>query len=451
MQTFRRITLRPPKIHKFLGRISISAYLAMVVVIIFGANSASAASPISPTNKPTPLGGYENGELPSNLLIRVTPNCQVARASATSLSLMLASAKRRNISVTTRDCYRPLADQIAVRSAWASAGNSACAAAPTTSPTGKPRGTSIHGWGKAVDLGYGGGQFGSAGYRYLKSEAWRYGWNHPGWAEPGGSACPEAWHWEWVGDGGILHAETVEADRVAIVPSSGGHGYVVITGLGAVQTSGDAINYGAADQIPLNWVMVGAAPTHDRKGYWMVGADGGIFSFGNAQFYGSMGSEKLNKPVIGMTATPSGNGYWLVAEDGGIFSFGDAKFFGSMGGTRLNRPVVSMSATPTGNGYWLFAADGGVFSFGDAMFFGSMGGTQLNSPVVNSTSGPDGNGYWMVAEDGGVFSFGDVPFYGSLGNNPPAQPVVGMQRTPSGHGYWILTAKGAVSTFGNVD
>jgi LAS superfamily LD-carboxypeptidase LdcB len=58
-------------------------------------------------------------------------------------------------------------------------------------------GTSIHGWGRAVDLQDPTGKmtFDSPGYRWLQANAWRFGFVHPAWAEPGGSA-PEPWHWE---------------------------------------------------------------------------------------------------------------------------------------------------------------------------------------------------------------------------------------------------------------
>ena len=67
----------------------------------------------------------------------------------------------------------------------------------------KPRlaavpGTSRHGLGVAVDLGCGAERFGSATYRWLKANAGRFGWSHPGWAEPRGG-MPEPWHWEWSG------------------------------------------------------------------------------------------------------------------------------------------------------------------------------------------------------------------------------------------------------------
>ena len=50
----------------------------------------------------------------------------------------------------------------------------------------------MHGWGEAVDFRDAGGSltFGSSGYRWLKANGARYGWNHPRWAEPGAASAP---------------------------------------------------------------------------------------------------------------------------------------------------------------------------------------------------------------------------------------------------------------------
>src|SRR5699024_9008419 len=40
--------------------------------------------------------------------------------------------------------------------------------------------------------------FGTAEYKWMKNNAPTYGWKHPAWAEPGGSA-PEPWHWDFWG------------------------------------------------------------------------------------------------------------------------------------------------------------------------------------------------------------------------------------------------------------
>ena len=419
-----------------------------VLAALLSASPASAESAISGANRPTTVGGFENGELPSSELINVAPDCKAHRSAAPSLGLLLASARQRGISLGTNECYRPLAEQIAVAKRWTNAGNSACAAQPVTN-NGPIKGTSIHGWGKAADFELGSALFNSSGYRYLKSVAGAYGWNHPGWAEPGGSPCPEAWHWEWVGDGGTTGAPAIRADVVGLIPAASDAGYATVTGLGATRRHGAAVDHGSAADIPLNWLVVGSAPTPDRGGYWMVASDGGVFSFGNAGFHGSTGAMRLNQPIVGMTPTPSGNGYWLVAGDGGVFSFGDARFFGSTGSMRLNKPVVGMTATPSGNGYWLVASDGGIFAYGDAQFLGSTGSMKLNQPVVGATASPSGLGYLLIASDGGTFAFGDAKFLGSLAAAPPPQPIVALTRSITGNGYWITVANGDVYAYGD--
>lgn len=57
-------------------------------------------------------------------------------------------------------------------------------------------GTSNHGWGLAVDLCGGLQSFGTPQQSWMRTNAGRYGWYHPGWAERGGSR-PEPWHWEY--------------------------------------------------------------------------------------------------------------------------------------------------------------------------------------------------------------------------------------------------------------
>src|SRR5699024_5407388 len=59
-------------------------------------------------------------------------------------------------------------------------------------------GTSNHGWALAVDLGSGINSFGSAQHRWMRANAPKFGWIHPGWARQSGS-LPEPWHWEFYG------------------------------------------------------------------------------------------------------------------------------------------------------------------------------------------------------------------------------------------------------------
>ena len=378
---------------------------------------AGAVEAVTPSNRPTPIEGRTNGRLPASDLVMVVPGCAVARDAAPSLHRLFALAWASNVALTARDCYRPLTEQVSVARSWTARGNSACAARVVTTPSGQPVGTSMHGWGKAVDFGDGGVtmRFGSRGYRFLKSSAAALGWNHPGWAEPGGSACPEAWHWEWVGDGGSLGATPVRADVVALLPAPDDAGYAVVTGLGAVRHLGSSTDRGSIGStgVPLSWVVVTAAATPSGGGYWLVSADGGVFTFGDAAFVGSTGDRRLNAPIVAMAATPSGNGYWLVAGDGGVFTFGDATFEGSAGGLDISAPIVAIGPSAGGRGYRMVASDGGVFTFGDATFEGSAGGLDLRAPVVAMAQTSTGRGYWLVGADGGVFTYGDARFFGA--------------------------------------
>ncbi len=427
-------------------------FAGLAVLVVVPLLVAAGGNPINPNNRPTPLPGVTNGEVPASMLVNVAPNCIAARGAGPSLARLFALARESRVGLGAEECYRSLAEEVRLdRQASQPGQNRACVAVVQHAPNGAPIGTSYHGWGKAVDLTDGARDltFVSPGYAFMKRYAGSVGWNHPAFAEPGGSACPEPWHWEWVGDGGTQGGAPRRGDVVALLPSANDAGYATVTGLGALGVHGSFASHGSAANIPIQWVMVGATPTANRGGYWMAGMDGGVFSFGNARFFGSMGGRRLNAPVNAITASRSGNGYYLLAWDGGVFSFGDAHFYGSTGARRLNAPVDGMARTATGHGYWLAAADGGVFSFGDAHFYGSMGATKLAAPVVGIAAAPNGNGYWLVAADGGVFTFGGAHFYGSLAATGPPAPIVQLVPTKTGHGYWFVLADGEVVPMGD--
>ncbi len=436
-----------------IQRVAFIGALLLLAATLTGSLSATAvaSTPITSDNRPSPLAGKVNGEVPESDLVKITPTCRAVRAAATSLYRLFSLARAEGIRLDADECYRPLDLQVVAQRSATANGNSACAASVSRTPTGKPVGNSMHGWGKAADMEDNAGslRFSSKGYAFLKRRASAVGWNHPGWAEPGGSACPEPWHWEWVGDGGRLGRDPIRADVVGLVGGPSDKGYGLVTGLGDIEVRGSLANAGSMAAVPINWLVVGSASTPARNGYLMAAADGGVFAFGDATFHGSMGGRPLNEAVVGVTATPTGRGYWLVAADGGIFSFGDAKFFGSMGAERLARPVMAMAPTPTGKGYWLVGADGGIFGFGDMKFFGTLGGTPINQPIVGIAGTASGNGYWLVAADGGIFAFGDAKFFGSAAGQPVRSPVIGMTPTTTGNGYWIVTAGGDVFAYGD--
>jgi hypothetical protein len=382
----------------------IAAVVAVVAALVLP-SPASAQSPIHPENRARGLSGETNGQVRPEALVGVEGDCRAARGAGPSLALMLAAARADGVALRPGDCYRPASQQSSAKSNACGKGNCACAAGT---------GTSMHGWGEAVDFKDAGGTltFTSSGYQWLKANGARHGWNHARWSEPGGSACPEAWHWEWVGDGGRMQLDTIRADVVGIVPCPGG-GYWGVTGLAAVAPRGGATDAGPAGSMPLAWLVKGGAATASGRGYWLVASDGGIFSFGDAGFFGSLGALRLNRPIVGMAATASGRGYWLVASDGGIFSFGDAGFFGSQGGSSTAGPVVGMAARPTGRGYWIASAAGAVKAFGDAVTAGGLT-SEPNLPIVGMAATHSGTGYWLTAADGSVFAFGDAVDHGPV-------------------------------------
>ena len=346
---------------------SIVIVVAATLVPAVSAHASVWLNPVRPENRGAPIPGAVNGELAPSQLVTVEGTCQLAPGAAQALVQLFAAARAAGVQLGPESCYRSVEGQNSASTNACASGNCACAATGGTSTTG---GTSIHGWGKAVDFNQAGATvtFDSSGYAWLKAHAGRFAFNHPSWAEPGGSSCPEAWHWEWVGDGGSL-GPAPHAVSLADVP--GGTGYRVVTTYGAVTSLGSATDEGSPDLSRLVAPVVGLSGTPDGSGYYLGAADGGVFTFGSARFAGSAGNLALSRPVVGIAAKPTGNGYWLVASDGGIFSFGDATFHGSTGNIALNQPIVGMASTPTGNGYWLVASDGGIFSFGDATFHGA--------------------------------------------------------------------------------
>ena len=226
----------------------------------------------------------------------------------------------------------------------------------------------------------------------------------------------------------------------SIAATPDGKGYWILNGDALkVYPFGDATFYG--DPAPQEssaprdlWPVARAiVPTSTGHGYWVLtvplSGAGRILPFGDAGWFGDTqtlvaeGYQGFNGMPAGMAATPDGKGYWEVHSDGGVFAFGDAGYFGSMASHPLNQPVVGMAATPDGKGYWWVAADGGVFAFGDAVFGGSMAGTALAAPVVGMARNPAGPGYWLAASDGGLFALGGAPYLGSMAGLPLARPI----------------------------
>jgi LAS superfamily LD-carboxypeptidase LdcB len=156
-----------------------------------------AAACVPPAPPPPP----QNGRLPDSALTDVSPECRIATEIVGPLSQMLVDARAQGVALAPErtsnsivapprleSCYRSFEMQQWWRDYYCYFGQCGFAAVP---------GTSIHGWGRAVDFEdqLGEMKFDSPGYAWLTANASRYGFFHPSWADEG-QANPEPWHWE---------------------------------------------------------------------------------------------------------------------------------------------------------------------------------------------------------------------------------------------------------------
>ncbi|MDT0277908.1 D-alanyl-D-alanine carboxypeptidase family protein [Blastococcus goldschmidtiae] len=131
-------------------------------------------------------GGYPNGLIPPSAMCPLgaaghSLRCDAA-AAYRAMSAAYAAAFGRPPCIT--DSYRTYAGQVKLYGE-----KPALAAVP---------GTSNHGWGLAVDLCGGIETFGTPQYGWMVTNAGRFGFLHPTWADPG-NGREEPWHWEYAG------------------------------------------------------------------------------------------------------------------------------------------------------------------------------------------------------------------------------------------------------------
>ena len=163
---------------------------------------AATSPPPEPVPEPAPASPPANGQLPDTSLTTVTASCRIPNDLAPRLRSLLDAAHADGIALwpetqpyTTgampprlTSCYRDLDMQRWWRDYYCGQGSCGMAAVP---------GTSVHGWGRAVDFEEGGQElaFDMSGYQWLVGHASAFGFIQPGWAGPSGTA-PEPWHWE---------------------------------------------------------------------------------------------------------------------------------------------------------------------------------------------------------------------------------------------------------------
>ncbi|SMY10801.1 M15 family metallopeptidase [Brevibacterium jeotgali] len=129
------------------------------------------------------FGDAGNGELPESWMCDLGVGEHKLRADAAiAFSKMNAAYKEdTGEDMELTDTYRSLESQVSV------AGRKPGLAARA--------GTSLHGWGIAIDFGGGTGSASGQQYDWLVANGAEYGWENPDWAK--GSQY-EPWHWEYV-------------------------------------------------------------------------------------------------------------------------------------------------------------------------------------------------------------------------------------------------------------
>ncbi|GBE23218.1 D-alanyl-D-alanine carboxypeptidase [bacterium BMS3Bbin01] len=149
--------------------------------------------------------GYENGRLADETLTVVSARpgyeCKVAKVGFADQAwvALVEAARLDSIDIEGGWCYRTFESQLAAwnRRRCYIPGN--CDGDPYP-PTAEP-GTSLHGWGLAIDVwGAANVTLGcsSPELAWLFLNAPRFGWVNPDWARCGRLEA-EPWHWEYVG------------------------------------------------------------------------------------------------------------------------------------------------------------------------------------------------------------------------------------------------------------
>ena len=125
---------------------------------------------------PVDLAAYGNGRIPASALESVAgTDHKLWAPAATSLTRLIADAKRAGVTIGINETYRPLAEQVdlARRKGLYSQGGLAA----------KP-GTSEHGWGMAADL-----ELNGPARSWMRANATKYGFTN--------DVPRESWHWAY--------------------------------------------------------------------------------------------------------------------------------------------------------------------------------------------------------------------------------------------------------------
>jgi LAS superfamily LD-carboxypeptidase LdcB len=133
--------------------------------------------------------GYINGKINEELLHETSNGCVLSVVAVRPYEEMMVAARDAGFSLEVSGCYRTYASQSASRDNWCNRNLCQYSAVP---------GYSKHGKGLAVDFKTGDRaiMFEDSEFAWLVANSAQYGFFHPYWAGPKGSA-PEPWHWEF--------------------------------------------------------------------------------------------------------------------------------------------------------------------------------------------------------------------------------------------------------------
>jgi hypothetical protein len=127
-------------------------------------------------------GGFANGRIPAEAMTPIGGPHRLERQAAAAFLQMRVAARGDGLNVSLTDSYRSYDAQVQLR---LSKGDLVATATP---------GTSVHGWGKAIDIDLRNPALRS----WLQRNAVRFGWVNPAWAKRAGKSF-EPWHYEFYG------------------------------------------------------------------------------------------------------------------------------------------------------------------------------------------------------------------------------------------------------------
>ena len=134
-----------------------------------------------------------NGRLKDNQLKAVGDGARLWTPAADAYLTMKEAARKDGVNFILNEGYRDFAGQVIMKQRYGKD-----AAEP---------GTSVHGWGRAIDISSPGAQ------EWIVKNGRRYGWIRPSWA----SFSYEPWHFEYIGGGGSTKVEPKRQSKKSIV------------------------------------------------------------------------------------------------------------------------------------------------------------------------------------------------------------------------------------------